>query len=542
MRRCRWVSVLAVVGAATSATASIGSAGASQTTELPKAITAIMDKPRYQQAKWSLFVTDLESGETVYELNPDDVAFTGSTRKMFSVGLGLDTLGADHRFTTPVYRQGTIDPQGSLQGDLVLVGAGDLTLGGRVTRNDGIAVTDFDHNDANNLGGASLTKQDPLHGLDELAREVEAAGITSVAGDVVIDDRLFDSYRVPNQQLLITPTMINENMVDVVVKPTRPGRPAKVEYRPESAAFEVTGTVNTVRKGKKATVTIPEGDANGTDVVGVVNCVGTPDCTGEISGNIPVDYKSPITGKPEFVGTFRIENHDSYARTAFIEALQRAGVTVASAPVGPNPVDKLPAEGTYNPDEQVAAFVSPVFADYAKLIMKVSLNLGANLSLTHFGLENGDRTLPGALAVERQALIDEVGIDGGAFDFPTNGSGSPDSRATPRAEVEMLAWMSTTPVAEEYKKAFPILGVDGAFSEIGTDDPARGHVFLKPGTTLENGELVAQNVAGYIDTKSGKRLAFVLFMNDYGPIGDVTDVLKVFADEGAITNAIYENA
>ena len=473
-------------------------------------------------------------------LNPDDLAFTGSTRKLFSVGLALKTLGADHRFTTPVYRQGTVDPQGALQGDLVLVGAGDLTLGGRVTRKDGIAVTDFDHNDADNIGTAILTKQNPLHGLAELARQVKDSGITAVTGDVVIDDRLFDSYRVPNQQLLITPTMINENMVDVVVTPTRPGEPAKIEFRPESAAFKVTGTVKTVAKGKRMTVTIPPGDANGDEVTGVVNCVGMPDCTGEISGNIPVDYKAPETGRREFVGTFRVENHDTYARIAFIEALQRAGVTVAAPLVVPNPVDKLPAPDSYNPDEQVAAFVSPVEPDYAKLILKVSLDLGANLTLTHFGLENGQRTVPGVLAAERQTLIDEVGIDGDSFDFPTNGSGSPDSKATPRAEVEMLTWMSTKDVAKAYKRALPILGVDGSFATTGTHAPAKGHVFLKPGTTLENGELVAQNVAGYIDTKSGRHLAFALFMNDYGPIKGIEDVFDVFADEGAITNVIYK--
>ena len=36
---------------------------------------------------------------------------------------------------------------------------------------------------------------------------------------MVVDSRLFEPYRVPNGQLLITPTMLNENMVDVTVTP-----------------------------------------------------------------------------------------------------------------------------------------------------------------------------------------------------------------------------------------------------------------------------------------------------------------------------------
>src|SRR3954465_8063062 len=177
---------------------------------LPSAITAVMSKPRYAESTWSLFVTDLATSQTIYELKPDHLAFTGSVRKLFSVGLALRQLGADHRFTTPVYLQGTVDSQGTLDGNLVLVAAGDLTLGGRVTGDDDVAITTFDHNDANNLGTAILTPQDPLHGLDALAEQIRAAGIHHVAGDVVIDDRLFESFRVPNGNLLITPIMVNE--------------------------------------------------------------------------------------------------------------------------------------------------------------------------------------------------------------------------------------------------------------------------------------------------------------------------------------------
>ena len=55
------------------------------------------------------------------------MALTGSVRKLFSVGLALKHLGADHRFTTPVYRRGPVDNQGVLAGDLILVADGDLT-------------------------------------------------------------------------------------------------------------------------------------------------------------------------------------------------------------------------------------------------------------------------------------------------------------------------------------------------------------------------------------------------------------------------------
>ena len=49
---------------------------------LPASITAVMDKPRYTDAKWSLLVTDVATGESWYGLKPDQMSLTGSTRKL----------------------------------------------------------------------------------------------------------------------------------------------------------------------------------------------------------------------------------------------------------------------------------------------------------------------------------------------------------------------------------------------------------------------------------------------------------------------------
>jgi D-alanyl-D-alanine carboxypeptidase/D-alanyl-D-alanine-endopeptidase (penicillin-binding protein 4) len=275
---------------------------------------------------------------------------------------------------------------------------------------------------------------------------------------------------------------------------------------------------------------------------GLVECIGTAGCSGALSGDIPVGYRAPLSGSPTLVQTFRIEDPPAFARTAFIEALARAGVTIMAPAVMPNPASMLPARDTYAPETRVAQFVSPPYWDYARLILKVSLNLGANLSLMLFGLTHGQRTIEGALDVERRTLIGQFGIPGDAFDFPTNGSGSPDSRATPRAVVRMLTQMSTSDVAQFYRASLPVLGVDGSLAESGTNLPARGHVYAKTGTTITNGELVAQNLAGYIDARSGRRLAYALFVNNAGPITSIEDVAEVFEDEAAISSALYELA
>lgn len=508
--------------------------------DLPAAISDVMDKPLYAEATWSLLVTDVATGESFYALNPDVMSFTGSTRKLFSVGAALDQLGADARQSTPVYRQGTVDADGMLDGNLVLVGGGDLAFGGRRIDANTVQYTDFDHNDANGLGTAILTPQDPLYAVDDLARQVRAAGISTVSGDVVVDDRLFEPYRVPNGNLLITPVMLNENQVDVTVTPGAAGGPAPVDGRPQTAALTVAGSVTTGDVGSAATVQLSD--------EGRPACIGTPGCTAAVTGSIPAGYTAPLSGEPAFVGTFRIERPNDFLRTAFIQALDRAGVAVAAPAVAANPTSKLSSSvrpGSYPVGDRIAEYESAPFAQTARLTLKVSLNLGANLSVSLLGLTRNQTTIQGALAVERQILTDDYGVDGARFDFPTNGSGTPDSRATPRALVQMLTAMNGTDVATQYREALPVLGVDGSLATVGQDLPARGQVFAKPGTTILSDDaglnLKAQNLAGYIHTASGRTVAYALMVNDVGTIPAVSAVGEVFADEAAISNAIYES-
>lgn len=509
-----------------------GTCAAAAEPDLPSAIRAIMDAPRYLGAIWGLKAIDLPSGATTTAYGPDSLFFTGSVRKLFSVGLALNALGVDHRFETPVYRLGEVASDGTLQGDLVLRASGDLTLGGRTTVDGKIAFTNFDHTEANSLGSAILTQVDPLSGLDSLARQVAQSGIKAVAGDVIIDDRLFDHFRVPNGNVLITPTIVNDNLIDVTVLPTEAGQPAKVDWRPKTAAFTVSSEVKTVAASEPMEIALEVSPED--PKVGIVK------------GQIPVGYKPSLPGVPTLVQTFPIADPSSFARTALIEALGKAGVSVTAAATGPNPTAKLPPNSSYKQSAEVARLVSPPYAEYAKLILKVSHNLGANLSLALFGLTKGARTVETALAAERNTLVTEYGLPSDGFDFPTNGSGSPDSRATPGAVTGLLAAMRKTKASETYFDALPILGVDGSLATVGIDPPnpaiapAVGRVFAKTGTTVADGRLKAQVFAGYIKSRTGKLLAYVVYVNDVAPIGSIADVLKVFSDEGEISAILYD--
>jgi len=502
---------------------------------IPEEILAIMNKPRYAEAVWSLRVVDLDTGELIYNLEPNLVLLTGSLRKAFSSGLSLNDLGADHRFKTPVHRQGMVESEGVLDGNLILVADGDLTLGGRVTPQDTIQFTDFDHVDADAIGSAVLTPQDPLAGLDDLAKQVADSGIKEINGDVVIDARLFDEFVVPNNQRLISPIIVNENFVDVTIIPTEPGQPAMVDWRPKSAAFDIDANVMTVGQDEELDIELSEPD---------VACFELAECVGVVEGQIPAGFKPDLPEVETLVQTFKIEGPSAYARTAFIEALQRAGVSVNTNLVGPNPENKLPAQNSYSSETQVAEYVSPPFSEYAKLVLKVSHNYGANLSLILFGVAKGVRIVDGALEQERMTLINDFDVPPNGFNFPTNGSGSPDSEASPRAVTTLLDNMSETQVFDDYFDSFPIMGVDGSLKFVDVGSPATGRVRGKTGTSVgfnpdtQQFILKAKSLGGYIDSISDRRLIFAVFVNN-APLDEISEILEVNNDLGQIATAIY---
>jgi D-alanyl-D-alanine carboxypeptidase len=58
---------------------------------------------------------------------------------------------------------------------------------------------------------------------------------------------------------------------------------------------------------------------------------------------------------------------------------------------------------------------------------------------------------------------------------------------------------------------------------------------------IRDDRALARNMAGYITTRGGRRLAYALMVNDVGAIADFkADVAGVFQDEAEIAKVIYE--
>jgi D-alanyl-D-alanine carboxypeptidase len=517
---------------------------ANSLTDIPPAIKAILEKPIYKHAIWGLRVVDFDTGTALMNLEPDHNFFIGSVRKVFSVGELLNEIGPEHAYNTPVYRHGRVDHAGILHGDLILDASGDITMGGRTNPDASIAISDYDHNEADSLGNAVLTKPDPLAGYMNLARQVARSGITEIKGNVVIDDRLFKPFNF-RDQFNLRPIFVNDDLVDLSINPKSPGDFASVAWRPHSAALGIENALTTSGKGSAYTLKLhPE----------LPQCIGHPDCNAEISGEIPVDFTPPLTDKLPLVQAFRIVQPSNYARTVFIEALEAAGVKVDAPPVAGNPVNLLPHRRLYPPNTKAAELKGQPYSDDAKFILKVSYNIGADTSLLLFGLTQGVDNMDDALKVEKQNLISHYGMRADSIHF-IDGSGGGSTTATNQAVTQMLAELkkrvATFPA---FFNALPILGVDGTLGSV-TDfekdtslAAARGQVRAKTGTFVAGSEsgltIKGQAFGGYIAAKSGNHLVYQLVVNnvEVKTLEQMIPVLlQIFQDEGAVSAILWRD-
>ncbi|WP_405791746.1 D-alanyl-D-alanine carboxypeptidase/D-alanyl-D-alanine-endopeptidase [Streptomyces sp. NBC_00029] len=485
-------------------------------------ITAIMRKPEYRNAQWGLLQTEPDGGRVVHSLFPGQFFIPGSTAKLLSVSGPWQTLGADHRFVTPLYAVGERDGA-TLTGDLDLVAQGDLTMGGR-TRPDGtVAYTDLDHTYANDFPGATLTPENPLDGIDRLARQVREAGITRVDGDVIVDSRLF----LPDPELVPTPTplIINDNLIDLMTTPGgRAGADARLDWRPKVAPYEVTSAVKTVAAGQPTAVTATATDG-GTRI--------------RLTGTIAADAEPLLRTSP-------IGDPAAFGRVALIEALERAGVHVTADPSGPNPVGRLPRD--YDGRPRVAAYTSPPYAQYAKLILKVSHNLGANLGICLLAVTADGNQCEAGFPVLAD-FLDRAGVDRKQAQLMDGRGGNPADRATPQVLVQMLAYWQRTPDAQLFREALPILGVDGLLAENCRSCPARGKVFAKTGAAVGGDALNdrlavgAITIAGYLDKGGGRFDTFYAGVNGAStPGADPTEVLSIANDLALIAAYLQESS
>jgi len=491
-----------------------------QSKTLSQRIQSIMDRPEFKHALFGIEFYSLDSHEVLYSINADKLFTPGSTTKLLTEGTALSLLGPDYRFHTRVYRTTPIDADGRT-GDLVLVASGDPNLSGRIKADGTLAFENEDHS----YDGDPNTRAvpgDPLLVIRELAQQIADKGIKRVSGRVVVDAGMFrEGARELGTNVVMSPIVVNDNIIDVMITPWAEGGPVKFISSPATSYVTFTNRTTTGKADSEPNIAF---------VARQPNADGTQNV--DIAGSFPF-------GKPPILFKYVVPSPSRFAEILLTEALREKGITVER--ITPGGGFERPA---LVPELMVAEHVSPPLKEEIKVTLKVSQNLHASITPLILGAllapKNTDRT---GFDLEHD-FLQRAGLDVSGAQQGDGAGGN--AHFTPDFMVGYLAYMSKQKDFQVFYDALPILGRDGTLFDIQTQSPAVGSVHAKTGTfsaydPLNRRLLVTgKGLAGYMTTKKGEHLAFAIYINNVSVSTERDQVKKIVGQAvGEIAAAAY---
>jgi serine-type D-Ala-D-Ala carboxypeptidase/endopeptidase (penicillin-binding protein 4) len=249
-------------------------------------------------------------------------------------------------------------------------------------------------------------------------------------------------------------------------------------------------------------------------------------------------------GTPPTLVVKEVDNPAAFARTAFIQALQKAGVTVTATATGPNPASLLPAKGSYQRSDLIGEHVSATLSQFANLILKTSYNRGADLMTCLSAVKMGSTNCTQGLVAEVKTITG-LGVPDTSV-FPLDGAGSDDEgRTTPAAMTAFLRQVRTTSYGATLYNSLPDFDVNGTIAGVLPKSPASGHAQVKTGNRVVNtpaGQILVlgNSLAGYINAKSGRRLTFMIVVGNV-PISTPGEFDKITAEQAQMVAAIQQD-
>ncbi len=482
----------------TSAALAATSAG-QQNTALASAIQKVMDRPEYKHANFGIEFYDYTNNAVVYAHDGEKLFVPASTTKILTEGALLAQLGKDYRFHTKIFRAGKIDKKGRLKGDLILVAAGDPNLSNRIQPDNTLAFVDEDHS----YGGPALPG-DPLTVIKQLAKQVRDKGIRRIDGRVLIDTSLVpDGPREGGTDVVMSSIMVNDNVIDIVAKPgAKAGDPLLVTASPQTGYAHFTVNATTTAAGTPPVFNDPQFTNNPNGSVNIA-----------LSGSFPVGIE------PQTVSV-GVPSPTIFAQWVLRESLAAEGVELKGPPVTIQP-DFSPLVHFYTDENQVAEHVSLPLSEEIKVTLKVSQNLHAGMGPYLLGaLVGKDTANPQKKGFElERAFLDQAKLDLSQASQGDGAGGDWADLFSPHFMCHYLAYWTTRADYDIFFRALPILGKDGTLAKIQKENPGAGHVFAKTGTfgsedkLNARGMLNGKGLAGYVVTKSGRKLAFAAYVN-----------------------------
>jgi len=431
---------------------------AALTSELPLPVKSVLNYRKLPHDSLSMYVQDLDSGETILRWQDDVPRNPGSTIKLLTTLVALDVLGPTYRWKTNIYALGEIE-NGTLTGNLLIEGRGDPFL---------------------------VTER-----VWQLLRQVRQNGIRKIDGDLLIDDSYFDIVnhdaaafdRQPLRAYNVAPNalLMNYKTVRYWFEPDHDGKRVRVSLDPPLENVSVDNRLSLVAgacRGFQRGISVSANEA--IDKI-------------TFSGNFPAGCK-------RYAMSRSVLSHNDFVYGLFMSLWRESGGEFKGGWK-----NQLAPEDA----EPLISFRSLPLADIITRVNKHSNNVMARQLLYTLsaeilgepGTEAGGRIVVGDWLHDKGFEFSELAFD--------NGAGlSRDVRMTARDFGAMLRFAWQQPYMPEYASSLSLSGLDGTLSNR-MDGPLKGLAHLKTGT-LDH----VSAIAGYLQSQSGRRFAVVVMQNE----------------------------
>lgn len=468
----------------------------------------------YRSSRVSVMVWSLNRNTSVYDRNSKQNLTPASTTKLFSTAAYYQLHGRNAIISTEVKTDGILEANGTLRGNLYLIGHGDALL----------SVND----------------------LEELADKVRSLGIKRITGNIVGDGYAFDGqtnravysgdYEDVQPLPPIVALSVNKGTVAVFASAGKTGR-INVQTIPASDAFDVvvrtsvprakakprvqskqkakpkarTKAKSTKKKRSRADVVIGESIERYGDAPPEPRQRRRKGRGRSRAPRISVSSSTLPSGIQQFV----VSGSPGANRSATVyvamskPALATAGVFADRLRSGGIEVDgrieerRAPVNATY-----LTQFRRP-FVEFASVVNKRSDNYLAEHVFKMVGAACGDHSTT-ALRAKRAMVevLDSLHVDRNSCVF-NDGSGlSRRNLVCAATEVGLLRQIHNQEWGPEYRSTLAVGAYDGTIRRRMHGSPAANNVTAKTGT-LRN----VSALAGYVTTRDGELLAFSFISN-----------------------------
>ncbi len=433
------------------------------------------------------YVVNVDSKDIIAAVNESYRMTPASLSKIFTSSAALIQLGADYRFKTQIGISSSNIVKGILNGDIIITGGGDPTLGSKY-----------------------FTTTHPDSIFKRILTSIKSKGITSVSGELIIVSDYFSLPRYPSLRLWedmsnyygAPPAGLSlmDNTFTVTLKsPPQLGALCKIISVNPNCNIEIDCRVKASPSQK--------------DSAYIYGIPGLEEWY--IDGAIPAGRKE-----------FRVKGAMPFPEKVFgrllMNYLNKNGISV----------DKLSfkSSGKVGDIIDVGEITSPPLSSIIKVLNKRSVNLFADHLFLAMAKENGTADWDNARRVVSEFWDSKIGAN---EIYLHDGSGlSPFNYCSPVDMVNVLMFMSEHESGDTFEESLSISGVDGTLKRIWDSKETKGSVKGKSG--YMNGVL---GYAGYITTKSDKKLTFCIIVNRFTrPVADVRNLI-----ETEITKIILEN-